>query len=52
MASEQRNKVSGQLELIKLPLQVVGRRSHLVDMQRPNYDGSGVIYNDYAPDSH
>lgn len=51
-ASEQRNKVSGQLELIKLPLQVVGRRSHLVDMQRPNYDGSGVIYNDYAPDSY
>lgn len=51
-ASYDRDKVTGQMQLIKLPLQVVGRRCHLVDMQRPNYDGTGIIYNDYDPDSH
>lgn len=46
-ASLQANKQSGALEVIKMPLQAVGRRSHLVDMQRPNFDGSGLIHNDY-----
>lgn len=46
-ASMQANKQSGALEVIKMPLQAVGRRTHLIDMQRPNFDGSGIIYNDY-----
>ena len=46
-ASMQANKQSGALEVIKMPLQAVGRRSHLIDMQRPNFDGSGLIFNDY-----
>lgn len=50
-ASLQANKQSGQLEVIKMPIQVIGRRTHLIDMQRPNFDGSGLIYNDYDTDS-
>lgn len=48
-ASLQANKQSGALEVVKLPLQSVGRRTHLIDMQRPNFDGSGIIHNDYDP---
>ena len=50
-ASLQANKQSGAMEVIKLPLQGIGRRTHLVDMQRPNYDGSGLIHNDYVTDT-
>lgn len=50
-ASMQANKQSGALEVIKMPLQAVGRRSHLIDMQRPNFDGSGLIFNDYDSDT-
>lgn len=51
-ASLQTNKQNGNLELIKMPIQAVGRRTHLIDIQRPNYDGSGIIHNDDATDSY
>ena len=47
-ASLQSNKQTGSLEIIKMPIQVVGRRTHLIDIQRPNFDGSGIIHNDDA----
>jgi len=50
-ASMQANKQTGALEVIKLPVQGVGRRTHLIDMQRPNFDGSGLIFNDYDPNT-
>lgn len=45
-ASLGKNKLSGQFEILKMPVQSIGRRTHLIDIQRPNYDGSGLIYND------
>lgn len=45
-ASLGKNKTSGQYEILKMPIQVIGRRTHLIDMQRPNFDGGGIIYND------
>ncbi len=51
-ASLQTNKQTGAFEVIKMPIQAVGRRTHLIDVQRPNYDGSGIIYNDYDSNSH
>ena len=45
-ASLGKNKLSGQFEILKMPVQSIGRRTHLIDIQRPNYDGSGIIYND------
>lgn len=45
-ASLGKDKKSGQFQILKMPIQGVGRRTHLIDMQRPNYDGSGIIYND------
>ena len=50
-ASLGKDKKSGQLQILKMPIQGVGRRTHLIDMQRPNYDGSGIIYNDDNNDS-
>lgn len=47
-ASLQSNKQTGSLEIIKMPIQAVGRRTHLIDIQRPNFDGSGIIHNDDA----
>lgn len=37
---------SGQLNKIELPVQAIVRRSHLIAMEKPNFDGSGVIYNE------
>lgn len=51
-ASLTSNKQTGALEVIKLPIQAVGRRTHLIDIRRPNYDGSGIIYNDDAPSTY
>lgn len=44
-ASWVKNKSTGSLEKIQLPVQAIARRSHLIDI-RPNFDGSGVIEND------
>lgn len=41
-----KNKKSGALERLEMPVQGIGRRTHLIDMHRPNYDGTGIIYND------
>jgi hypothetical protein len=40
------DKKSGQLNKIELPVQAIVRRSHLIAMEKPNFDGSGVIYNE------
>lgn len=40
------NKNTGRYEILKMPIQGIGRRTHLIDMQRPNFDGSGMVYND------
>ena len=45
-ASLGKDKLSGQFEILKMPIQAIGRRTHLIDMQRPNFDGSGIIFND------
>lgn len=45
-ASIGRNKLNGNFEIIKLPIQGIGRRTHLINMQKPNFDGTGIIYND------
>lgn len=45
-ASAGKNKKSGAIERLEMPVQGIGRRTHLIDMRRPNYDGSGVIHND------
>lgn len=47
-ASLGRNKKSGQFEILKMPIQGIGRRTHLIDIKRPDYDGTGVIINDYT----
>lgn len=39
------NKDTGAEERIRLPLQAIARKSHLIS-GRPNYDGSNVIIND------
>lgn len=40
------NRKTGQMFEIKLPLQAIARRSHLIAIEKPNFDGSGVIIND------
>lgn len=45
-ASWAKNKSTGELEKIQLPIQAIARRSHLIAMEVPNYDGSGVVVND------
>lgn len=44
--SSLKQNTKGSFESIKLPLQGVARRSHLIIQDRPNYDGGGVIDND------
>lgn len=44
-ASLGKNKLSGQFEILKMPIQGIGRRSHLV-LNKPDFGGGGVIYND------
>lgn len=44
-ASLGKNKLSGQFEILKMPIQGIGRRSHLV-LNKPDFWGEGVIYND------
>lgn len=45
-SSWKNNKETGEAEKIQLPLQAVARRSHLIAVDKPNFDGSGVIIND------
>lgn len=45
-ASLGKDKLSGRYEILKMPIQAIGRRTHLIDMQRPNFDGTGIILND------
>jgi hypothetical protein len=45
-ASLGKDKKSGQFQILKMPIQAIGRRTHLIDIQRPNYDGGGIIHND------
>jgi hypothetical protein len=44
--SSLKQSTKGSFEQIKMPLQGVARRSHLIIQDRPNYDGGGVIEND------
>lgn len=45
-ASFAKEKTTGKLSQINLPVQAVARRSHLLAIGIPNFDGSGVIEND------
>lgn len=45
-ASWAKNKSTGIEEKIQLPIQVVGRLCHLISLDKPNFDGSGIITND------
>lgn len=45
-ASWETNKQTGELRKIQLPVQAVVRRSHLIAVDKPNFDGSGIIQND------
>lgn len=45
-SSWERDKQTGQERKIRLPLQAVARRSHLIAVGKPNFDGSGIITND------
>lgn len=45
-ASWVKDKKTGQMDRIQLPVQAIARRSHLITMEKPNFDGSGVIIND------
>lgn len=40
------NKKTGELFKIDLPVQAIARRSHLIAIEKPNFDGSGIIIND------
>lgn len=40
------DKKTGATQAIQLPVQAIGRRSHLINIEKPNYDGSGVIINE------
>lgn len=46
-----KEKSTGQFQMLKMPVQVIGRRTHLIDMAKPDYGGGGLIYNDYDADS-
>lgn len=41
-----REKNTGLFQILRMPIQAIGRRTHLIDIQRPQFDGSGIIYND------
>lgn len=45
-ASWETSKIKGSLQKIQLPVQAIVRRSHLIAIEKPNFDGSGVIIND------
>ena len=45
-ASWKKDKTTGRLLQTSLPVQAIARRSHLIATDKPNFDGSGIIYND------
>lgn len=45
-ASWAKNKNTGRIEKIQLPIQAIGRLCHLISLDKPNFDGSGIISND------
>lgn len=45
-ASWQKDKATGGLIPMQLPIQAIARRSHLIAVSRPNFDGTGIIEND------
>lgn len=45
-ASWVKDKKTGELNRIELPVQAVARRSHLIAIEKPNFDGGGTIVND------
>ena len=45
-ASWVKNKSIGSMDVIQLPIQAVARRSHLIAIEKPNFDGSGVMVNE------
>lgn len=50
-ASLGKDKMTGQYQVLKMPVQVIGRRTHLIDMAKPDFDGGGIIHNDYDTDT-
>lgn len=44
-ASLGRDKMSGQFQILKMPVQSIGRRTHLL-VGKPNYGGGGLLNND------
>jgi hypothetical protein len=45
-ASWNTERKSGKQYKIELPIQAIARRSHLIAIEKPNFDGTGVIIND------
>lgn len=45
-ASFVKDKPSGKMQQINLPIQAIARRSHLIAIGIPNFDGTGTINND------
>lgn len=45
-ASWVKDKKTGELNRIELPVQGIGRRCHLINIEKPNFDGGGTIIND------
>lgn len=45
-ASWNADRQTGQQRKIQLPIQAIARRSHLIDVAKPMFDGSGLIRND------
>nr|DAD83496.1 MAG TPA: hypothetical protein [Siphoviridae sp. ctxc31] len=44
-ASWEKDKKTGALIPMQLPVQAIARRSHLIAIEKPNFDGSGVMIN-------
>lgn len=45
-ASWKMERTTGKQEKIQLPIQAIARRSHLIDVSKPMFDGSGLMRND------
>lgn len=45
-ASWKKDRATGKLVQTALPIQAMVRRSHLIAIDKPNFDGNGIVYND------
>lgn len=45
-SSLQREKSTGRFSIIRMPVQSIMRRTHLINVSKSDYNGSGIIYND------